>query len=162
MLRGSCLCGSVRYEVAGPVHDVHHCHCSMCRKHHGTPFATWAAAPLAGFRYTAGESAVVRYASSPGFHRSFCSVCGSVAPEAVAALGMAICPAGNLEEDPGITPQLHMFVGSKAPWYTITDDLPQYTEYPPEFGMNATPRPAVACARHPTSASSRVSAGSSR
>jgi hypothetical protein len=66
-----------------------------------------------------------------------------VVPEANAAAGLAICPAGNLEGDLGLEPQLHMFVGSKAPWYRITDDLPQYEEYPPQFGMSATPREPV-------------------
>jgi hypothetical protein len=143
MIQGRCLCGTVRYELDGPVTNLLHCHCSMCRKHHGTPFATWAAAPLAGFRFTAGDDAVERHASSAGFHRSFCRHCGSVVPEANATAGLAICPAGNLDGDLGIEPQLHMFVGSKAPWYRITDDLPQYDEYPPQFGMSATPRQRV-------------------
>ena len=37
-----------------------------------------------------------------------------------------------------------MFTGSKAAWYRIADDLPQFEEYPPQFGMQATPRPPVA------------------
>ena len=79
--------------------SMSHCHCSMCRKHHGTPFATWAAAPLAGFRYTAGRTrSALRLVA--GFHRSFCRVCGSVVPEAIESAGMVICPAGNLEGDP--------------------------------------------------------------
>ena len=143
MTQGRCLCGTVRYEVDGPFTNMLHCHCSMCRKHHGAPFATWAAAPLAGFRFTAGESSVVRYDSSAAFHRSFCGICGSVVPEGNAAAGLAICPAGNLQGDLGIEPQLHMFVGSKARWYAITDDLPRFDEYPPQFGMAATARPPV-------------------
>ena len=143
MIHGRCLCGAVRYEIDGPITNLLHCHCSMCRKHHGTPFATWAAAPLAGFRFTAGEDSIERYASSASFHRSFCRICGSVVPEANAAAGLAICPAGNLEGDLGLEPQLHMFVGSKAPWYAITDELPQFEEYPPQFGMSAAPRSPV-------------------
>ena len=143
MTHGRCLCGTVRYEIDGPIANLLHCHCSMCRKHHGTPFATWAAAPLAGFRFTAGEDSIERYASSASFHRSFCRICGSVVPEANATAGLAICPAGNLEGDLGLEPQLHMFVGSKAPWYAITDDLPQFEEYPPQFGMTAAPRSPV-------------------
>jgi hypothetical protein len=143
MTTGRCLCGNVRFELDGPVLNAVHCHCSMCRKHHGAAFATWAAAALSGFRYTAGEDAVGRYASSPGFHRSFCTTCGSVMPERLESAGMAICPAGNLEGDPAIEPGLHMFVGSKASWYEITDELPQFEEFPPQFGMQATPRPPV-------------------
>ncbi len=48
--------------------------------------------------------------------------------------GLAIAPAGNLDGDPGIRPQGHMFVGSKAGWYTITDSLPQHAAMPPDFG----------------------------
>lgn len=143
MIQGRCLCGTVRYQIDGPVSRLLHCHCSMCRKHHGTPYVTWAVAPLAGFRYTAGESSVERYASSPDFRRSFCKVCGSVVPDTLPSSGVVICPAGNLEGDLGVEPSFHMFVGSRAPWHEITDDLPQFDEYPPELGMPATPRPPV-------------------
>ena len=51
MTEGGCLCGALRYEIDGPFVDMLHCHCSMCRKHHGTPFATWVAAPSSGFRW---------------------------------------------------------------------------------------------------------------
>ena len=56
---------------------------------------------------------------------------------------LALLPAGPLEGDLGIKPQAHVFVGSKAPWYTITDDVPQHEEYPPEFATLGFPRPNV-------------------
>lgn len=143
MTQGHCLCGTVRFEIDGPFVSMLHCHCSMCRKHHGTPFATFVAAPLAGFRYTAGEDSIAHYQSSPGFHRSFCKACGSVMPEGMPAIGLVVCPAGDLDGDLGIEPQMHMFTGSKAPWYEITDGLPQHEQYPPQFGMQATPRKTV-------------------
>ena len=143
MNEGRCLCGAVRYQIDGPFSSMLHCHCSMCRKHHGTAFATFVAAPLEGFRFKAGESAVGRYDSSANFHRSFCTVCGSVVPEQMAAIGQVIALAGNLDGDLGITPQMHMFTGSKAPWYEITDDLPQHAEWPPELGMQAVARPKI-------------------
>jgi hypothetical protein len=142
MVEGRCLCGTVRYEVDGPFTNMLHCHCSMCRKHHGSLFATFAAAPLSGFRMLSGADSIRRYGSSPGFHRSFCGNCGSVVPGPIEAMGLVICPAGNLEGELGIEPQLHMFVGSKASWHTITDELPQFEDYPPEFGMSASPRAA--------------------
>jgi len=144
MTVGRCLCGTVRYEIDGPFVNLLHCHCSMCRKHHGTAFVTWAAAPLAGFRMVSGADAIVHYPSSPGLHRSFCRHCGSVTPEAHVAQGLVVAPAGNLEGDLGIAPQCHMFTGSKAHWYQIEGDLPQFKEFPPEFRLQATPRAPVA------------------
>jgi hypothetical protein len=143
MTEGRCLCGALRYQIDGPFVDMLHCHCSMCRKHHGTPFATWAAAPIAGFRWLSDTSSLATYRSSERGHREFCRICGSVAPMVEESFGMVIAPAGNLEGDPGIRPTRHMFVGSKAGWYEITDDLPQHEEYPPEFGMPSTPRAPV-------------------
>jgi len=143
-IQGSCLCGTLRYEIDGPFSMMMNCHCSMCRKHHGAPFATFAAAPAEGFRWLSGENAVGVYSSSPQGKRYFCTVCGSVAPLLMPEAGLAVVAAGTLEGDPGIRPQAHMFVGSKAPWYTIPDSLPQHEAYPPEFGDTPTvERPAV-------------------
>ena len=144
MTRATCLCGAVRYELTAPFTMMAHCHCSMCRKHHGAAFATFVAGPLAAFRWLAGEERLDTYRSSEQGARSFCKTCGSVGPTLMHEIGFAACPAGNLEHDPGIRPQNHMFVASKAPWYTITDSLPQHAAYPPEFGGGSgVERPAI-------------------
>jgi hypothetical protein len=106
----------------------------MCRKHHGAAFATFVSAPVAAFRWLKGEEDVRAYASSDQGKRFFCGICGAVGPTPLPDAGIAICPAGNLLSDPGVRPKMHMFVGSKAPWYTITDKVPQHAGYPPEFG----------------------------
>ena len=142
MFQGRCLCGAVRFEVDGPFVVMVNCHCSMCRKHHGSAFVTWVAAPGSGFRVTAGQGAIASFASSEKHHRSFCTTCGSVMPELDPAGNLAIIPAGSLLGPLGMTPRFHMFVASKAPWYTITDALPQHAEAPPELGLPAVERPA--------------------
>lgn len=147
MTQGTCLCGTVRYEVAAPFTMMAHCHCSMCRKHHGAPFATFAAAPYDAFHWLAGEDELGSYRSSEQGVRSFCKTCASVAPLLMAEAGFAVCPAGNLLEDPEIRPQNHMFVGSQAPWYTIADSLPRHEAYAPELGGGSgVARPAVQAA----------------
>jgi len=73
----SCLCGTVRLEVAGPPSEILHCHCRSCQKAHGASFATFARFPLAGFRVTAGEDHIAGYRSSEAVQRAFCDVCGS-------------------------------------------------------------------------------------
>ena len=134
MTTGSCLCGTVRYEIDGPFSMMVHCHCSMCRKEHGAQFATFAAAPLDGFRWISGRDNVTAYRSSEHGQRCFCRTCGSPTPLPLPAQKMVIAPAGNLEGDPGIRPQMHIFTGSMPPGYVITDDLPQYEAYPPGWG----------------------------
>jgi hypothetical protein len=134
MTRATCLCGGLRYEFTSPFDMMAHCHCSMCRKHHGAPFATFVSAPYHAFRWIAGDDELGRYRSSEQGARTFCQTCGSVGPMLMPEAGFAACPAGNLVDDPVIRPQSHMFAGSKAPWYTITDSLPQHDGYPPEFG----------------------------
>jgi hypothetical protein len=135
----------VRYEIDGPFTAMMHCHCSMCRKQHGAPFATFVAAGLSGFRWLGGEDAIASYASSEQGVRSHCRHCGSVTPMLLPQAGLALAPAGNLDGDLGVRPQAHMFVGSKAVWHTITDSLPQHAAVPPEFGGGSgVERPAVA------------------
>jgi len=140
MTKGSCLCGAVRYEIDGPINMMLNCHCSMCRKQSGASFVTFVAAPLDGYRVLEGEASIGHYESSPGHRRNFCTHCGSMLPEAMPAMGMIVAAAGNLEGDLGLKPQMHIFAGSKAPWYTITDELPRHDTYPPGFQAQPTPR----------------------
>jgi hypothetical protein len=71
MLRGSCLCDEVKYEIGGSLRDVRNCHCSMCRKAHGAAFRTRATVRAADFRYLKGEHLITAYESSPGTYRTF-------------------------------------------------------------------------------------------
>jgi hypothetical protein len=116
----------------------------MCRKHHGALFATFVATPAKQFRWLAGEHGVATYPSSSNGTRSFCGICGSVAPIVMPEIDLAFVPAGNLEGDLGIKPQNHMFVGSRAAWHEITDDLPQFEKYPPGFDAPDNVRPVIA------------------
>ncbi len=140
---GSCLCGAVRFTQRGPFTHMTHCHCSICRKHHGAPFATYVASPLDGFKLLAGSDQMGRYDSSPGLYRPFCLTCGSVLPTPMPEHGLVVGPAGNLEGDLGIRPSMHIFVASKAPWYEITDTLPRHAACPPDAGMTEVPSRAV-------------------
>jgi hypothetical protein len=130
-ITGSCLCGTVRYEIDGSFAMAGHCHCSICRKSHGAAFVTWAILERPQqFRWTAGTEEVTAYASSPGRERCFCRKCGS---SLVATHGGKVTEVvlATVDGDPGVRPREHIFVGSKAPWYEITDGLPQFEEWPP-------------------------------
>jgi hypothetical protein len=107
MARGSCACGAVRYEVDGPFDAVSHCQCAMCRQHRGSALATLVSAPLAGFRWVAGEEAVTTYRSSTIGRRAFCNRCGSGAPLLEPDTGVVFCPVGNLDGELGSRAQSH-------------------------------------------------------
>ena len=129
MIRGSCLCKGVRFEIHGKLRYASHCHCSMCRKAHGAAFGTYGIGRMADFRLLAGEALIARYASSPGVTRSFCRQCGAtlqyMSDKSPDNLEIAL---GVLDDDPGVRPTHHIFVASKAPWFEIADGLPQYAE----------------------------------
>jgi hypothetical protein len=137
VVRGSCLCGNVAWEAAGPLAFMTHCHCSRCRKTHGAAFATYAMCPSEAFRIVRGRDGIERYRSSPEIHRPFCRRCGAVVPDGQAWQGSTGIPAGPLDDDPGVRPLAHIFVASKAPWYEIADGLPRFDAFPVDVGLPA-------------------------
>ena len=146
MIGGSCLCGEVRWAVDdGAFTRMTHCHCSICRKAHGAPFATYATAPRASFRWLQGESRITRYESSPGFVRGVCGQCGSVVPDGSGE--EMFVPAGCLDDDPGLRPSAHIFAMSKAPWHVIADDLPRHDAYSREDQGSVVHRPPPSSGR---------------
>lgn len=127
MHTGSCLCGGVRYQVEGPLAPIQLCHCSMCRKAQGTPFATNLPVPESAFRLLAGRELLRQYESSPGRIRFFCGRCGSpVYSRKDTAPGVVRIRAGLLDEPVSARPGFHFYVASKCSWWPITDDLPQH------------------------------------
>ncbi len=131
MLQGKCQCGEVRYQAAGEITDLSHCHCSMCRKLHGAAFVTFAGVSRESFEWTRGDAALQTYASSDAIDRFFCGNCGS-------QLGCTYKPEpdliylamGTVDGNPATPAAYHQFAGSKAPWFEITDGLPQHATWP--------------------------------
>ncbi len=123
---GSCLCGVVRYRIDAPIDALTHCHCKMCRKAHGTAFASYASVPLEAFHFLSGKDQLGVYHSSDHVTRTFCIRCGSnlqFVDNRERQLGVA---AGTLDSALPPPPQEHIFVDSKASWYEIDDALPQH------------------------------------
>ena len=131
VLRGSCLCGAIRYEVEGGLGPIVCCHCSMCRKASGTAFATNAPVEAARFRLVRGEDALRAYASSPGKRRCFCSICGSPMYSQRDGDPLIRLRIGTLETRISGRPTAHIFAGSRAEWFDIRDGLPQHAELEP-------------------------------
>jgi hypothetical protein len=132
MIRGSCACGRVRFEIDA-VRSMSHCHCITCRKLTGASFATYAHVEKGRFRWLGGQEQIHHYESAPGSSRAFCPACGSLVPGQAPYLETVSIPAGLLDDDPGVKPRLHVFASSKAPWWEIDDDLPQHERWAPGF-----------------------------
>lgn len=99
----------------------------MCRKAHGGAYTTLLKIARKDFRFTQGDEYVVTYPSSAAATRSFCRDCGGrFLLDRTRFAGCLWLAAGSLDDDPGISPSFHTFVGSKADWFQIVDTLPQY------------------------------------
>ena len=133
MIMGRCECKRVQYEVKGELKEFCHCHCSICQRLHGAAFATWGGIARDEFTYKSGEKDLKKYAFSENADSIFCSNCGSTVlvdykPEA----DMLYITLGTVIGDVACPPGFHQFVSSKAPWFEICDELPQYDEWPDE------------------------------
>ena len=134
MIKGGCYCGAVKYEIRGRLLRFVNCHCDDCRKFSGSAFSSVLVVTDKGFAITSGEDNLIPYNSSPGKHRYFCKNCGChVFARAEQRPGMVLVRAGSLDDDPGMRPQCHIWVKSKAPWHEICDTILQYQEgLPPQ------------------------------
>lgn len=130
---GSCLCGEVAYSYRGDANFMMFCHCSRCRKVKSAAHASNVFVDPDNFEWIKGEKNVVAYKlpEAKSFGNSFCKTCGSSMPRLSSLALMIVIPAGSLDDDPGIEPRGHIYVGSKAEWFEITDSYPQYEEVPP-------------------------------
>jgi hypothetical protein len=133
VIRGSCLCGGVRFEIGRAVGPFELCHCPRCRKASGSAFVAGLGVRVEDFRLTAGAALINTYEAPvrerpPAYRVAFCSRCGSPVPSPRAGAGWLEVPAGLLDSDPGVRPDRHIFVESKSDWFAIADSLPQLTK----------------------------------
>jgi hypothetical protein len=143
-IRGACLCGAVAFTVAPPYRWFAHCHCSMCRKQHGSLFNTSLGVAHAAFDWLRGAGDIVHYRATPAFERPFCRHCGSKVPAVSHDERYWHVPAGLLDGDVGARPRAHIFVESRSPLVEIDDLLPRYAAYPPGVALPSVNAPDVA------------------
>ena len=127
-LTGKCFCGAVQYAVADAFTYALNCHCSNCRRTTGSAFKPFAGIMRDQFAVTEGRDKLLIYGEEKTLD-AHCSVCGSLLYSVVRDGVYVHVAMGTLVDTPTIRPTAHIFVGSKAPWFAITDDLPQYREH---------------------------------
>lgn len=127
MFTGRCLCGDVRFAIDGLLGPFAYCHCVSCRRASGSAFAANAPVVESDLKWTSGRESIREYESSPGKFRAFCSRCGSpLYARLVAQPGWLSVRLGLIDADPGHRARAHFNVAAKAPWFVVTDDLPQF------------------------------------
>lgn len=132
MIRGSCLCGGVRFELEAVAGPFELCHCSRCRKVSGAAHIAGIGVRTRDYRMTAGHDLVRSFTlpvrdTPPAYGVYFCSRCGSPIPPADPAGEWFEIAAGLLDDDPGIPVDRHIFVDFAAAWDRGLDALPQLT-----------------------------------
>ncbi len=130
MYQGSCLCGTVKYEVRGELGPIGLCHCSRCRKANGTAFLAAAQINPDEFKLVSGHESLGDFESA-GVHRVFCRRCGSPlfsrrpGPPEVIRLRI-----GTFDTPLQTKVQSHIFFSDWAPWFEFHDDAPKYAQRP--------------------------------
>ncbi|WP_370981363.1 GFA family protein [Agaribacterium sp. ZY112] len=128
MNSGSCLCGSINYQIIGQPGDIVHCHCQTCQKAHGAAFSSVAAVKEQNFKLF-GQEALNNHESSPGKFRYFCSHCGTQIYAKREGSEDIILRLGSLDTQPDSKESHHIWVSQKASWYSIQNQLPENQEY---------------------------------
>jgi len=132
-IAGSCLCGSVKFEISSPFTAFRYCHCSRCQKASGSAHAANVFVPRTQFAWRAGEAQVKHYdhASSQRFAVNFCTQCGSRVPHQVKGREDMLIPAGLIDNAPADMqrPENSIFWGSRAKWYVPPGEMPCMNEY---------------------------------
>ena len=128
VLAGGCLCGAVRYHVEASFRYALNCHCSQCRRATGSAFKPFGGIERDKLSVVSGAENLMIFGDEHG-HDAHCRLCGSLLYSVVREGQYVHVTLGTLIDDPSVRPTAHIFVGSKAPWFTITDELPQYEAF---------------------------------
>ncbi|OMH36150.1 GFA family protein [Motiliproteus sp. MSK22-1] len=132
MYSGKCLCGAVSIDINGPISDIIHCHCSLCRKSSGTAYATNGFVQTAHFEIVQGAERLSTFTFKPGRFRHFCSACGSPVYSSNESDPRRIrIRLGILDSEIDEKPLSHNFVSSKAGWDDLDADIPRYDGFEP-------------------------------
>lgn len=124
-ITGSCFCGSISYKLYGDLHDARSCHCPQCRKAFSSQASAYALVNPEEFSWVSGEALLTHYESKKGEGLLFCSICGSTLCGTYKGKIQGVT-LGCVDGDPEVSLTRHIFVGSKASWETIPNDVPQY------------------------------------
>lgn len=124
-LTGGCQCGAIRFAVRAAPEATYVCHCRMCQKSVGGPFAVYVTVPGSAFAWTRGTPA--EWASSSLGVRQFCATCGSPLGYRYfngAESQKQFLTSGSFDDFQAIVPEEQTGTGSKARWMDHLAEIP--------------------------------------
>jgi len=128
-IKGSCLCGSVEYEVEDISNNIYQCHCSMCRKQGGSASNTGTVIPFNQLKWVKGKSDIKSWTKNTGFRSDFCPNCGSLVPNPLRGLDYYWIPVGTLE-DASFDIVANLYMDSKASWGVVSPTGKKFKSMP--------------------------------
>lgn len=128
---GSCLCGTVTFQISGEFEAFFLCHCKRCRKDSGSAHAANLFSSRAALEWLSGHDSIQTYRVPETRHeKTFCTKCGSALPNVQVEGGFLVVPAGSLDGAIDIRPSAHICFASRADWDTGLEDIPQVDGLP--------------------------------
>lgn len=124
---GGCLCGTVRYRIAGTPLVTSRCHCRSCRLASGAAAVAWIVLRRADVAFTAGQP--LRRRSSPPVVRSFCAICGTaLAYEHDDDPGAIELTAATLDDPARFAPAREIWLEHRLPWTPLDPALAHHAK----------------------------------
>lgn len=128
---GSCLCGTVTFQISGEFESFFLCHCKRCRKGTGSAHAANLFSSTATVNWLSGHDSIQTYQIPETRHaKSFCTKCGSALPGVQLKGALVVVPAGSIDSAIHVRPTAHICVASRAEWDTYLENVPQLDGLP--------------------------------
>ena len=130
---GGCLCGAVRYRLESEPYDTGWCHCRICQRASGAPALVFTTVPVEDYVIEQGEEAIGIVETSSFGRRGFCTRCGTPLTMEVDHQPETIdLTVATLDAPDEVTPEFHIFYGSRIAWAEAGDDLPRHEGFRPD------------------------------
>ena len=129
MIKGSCCCGAIQFELTEMPSMMGMCHCSRCRK---VGASTLVFVKSETFLLTAGRANIAVYKAAPPYiyDRCFCSLCGTSLGEVLSDMDSFPINANCIDDEIKLENTFHEFVSEKPNWFKIGDNAKQFDEHP--------------------------------
>jgi len=126
---GRCACGAIHYRITTRIRQAVNCHCSMCRRHNGAAFTSYAVLPGKYFELLDNRHKLTDYGFSERVHKHFCSICGTPLFNTNTRFpDYRMVFLGTLDQAGEVTPNANIFCSSQLGWVREIDAIPNFDE----------------------------------